>query len=141
MGTIFSVITIASNGDLSPTRRSFVCLFVLVPRGVIHCLYASTLQGYGKIKLGYKARIKLTSYPYQEYNYLPATVGRLALISNNETQYRVVLQIDKGFINTYEKALAFKLEIDGWAGISTEDISLLQRIVNKLLGPSQSHEY
>jgi len=79
-------------------------------------------QGYGKIKPGNKARIKLTPYPYQEYGYLSATVKELALLPN-KAQYRVALQIDQGLVSTCGKVLSFKPEMDGEAEIITEDIS------------------
>lgn len=50
---------------------------------------------------------------------------------NNQAQYNVVLQIDRNLISTYGKALPFKPEMDGWAEIITEDMSLLQCVVNK----------
>jgi hypothetical protein len=108
-------------------------LFALVPKEEQYIAYMQApSQGYGKIKPGHKARIKLTPYPYQEYGYLPATVKELTLLPN-KTQYRVALQVDKELVSTYGKVLPFKPEMDGEAEIITEDISFLQRIVHNFL--------
>lgn len=112
-------------------------LFALVPREEQYIAYMQVpAQGYGKIKPGHKARIKLTPYPHQEYGYLPATVKELAPLPN-KAQYSIVLQIEKTLLSTYGKVLVFKPEMAGWAEIITEDISFLQRIVNKFLGLSK----
>ncbi len=112
-------------------------LFALLPKEEQYTAYIQVpSQGYGKIKPGHKARIKLTPYPYQEYGYLPATVKELALLPN-KSQYRVALQVDKRLMSTYGKVLPFKPEMDGEAEIITEDISFLQRIVHKFLGLSK----
>lgn len=116
--------------------KSGEALFTLVPKEeqyIAHMKVPS--QGYGKIKPGHKARIRLYPYPYQEYGYLLATVKELAPLPN-KGQYSVVLQVDQALMSTYRKAFSFKPEMDGEAEIITEDISFLRRIVHKFLGLS-----
>jgi multidrug resistance efflux pump len=132
-GTINHLYTFSAKHPV----KSGEALFALVPKEEQYIAYMQVpSRGYGEIKPGHKARIKLTPYPYQEYGYLPATVKELALLPN-KGQYSVVLQVDKGLVSTYGKVLSFKPEMDGDAEIITEDISFLQRIMHKFLGLSK----
>lgn len=114
--------------------RSGEELFMLVPQEEYHIACAQVpSQGYGKVKIGQKVKIRLDPYPYQEYGYLPAKVKDITRIPT-QAQYRVILRLESSLRTTYGKVLPFKPAMEGWAEIITEDVSLLQRIANKVLG-------
>lgn len=108
-------------------------LFAIIPDNEAYIAYARVpLQGYGKIKVGQRARIKLAPYPSHGYGYLSATVKDMALIAH-QAHYLVTLQLAQGMKSTYGKELPFKPAMEGMAEIITEDTRLLQRILNRFL--------
>ena len=87
-------------------------------------------QGYGKVAKGQQVKIKLDSYPYQEYGQLVGEIENISQIAGKEG-YFIQVKLTKGLISTYNKELTYTPDMMGVAEIITEDLRLLDRIFNK----------
>jgi len=86
--------------------------------------------GFGKIKTGQQARIKLNNYPSYEFGHLEGVVSKLTEIPN-ENSYQVEITLVKGMTSSYNKLLTFTPEMNGTAEIVTDDLRVMQRIFNQ----------
>jgi len=86
--------------------------------------------GFGKIKTGQKARIKLTNYPSYEFGHLEGEVAKLTEIPS-ENSYQVEIELNNGMTSSYNKSLIFTPEMIGTAEIVTDDLRVMQRIFNQ----------
>lgn len=87
-------------------------------------------NGFGKIKTGQKARIKLNNYPPYEFGHLEGVVVKLTEIPN-ENSYQVEITLNNGMTSSYNKLLTFTPEMTGTAEIVTDDLRVMQRIFNQ----------
>ncbi len=101
-------------------------------------------QGYGKIKIGQKVRIKVDNYPFHEFGQLDGVITSISLIatdgvastsseSANQKQYRVEFKLSKGLKSSYGKTFEYTPEMSGSAEIITKDLRLMERIFNKFM--------
>lgn len=105
-------------------------LFAIIPKDEQVVAIANiTDQAFGKIQTGQKVHMKFTNYPYQEFGQL---LGRVTAISKIPTEqgYFVSIKLQNGLTTTYHRQLAYQAEMSGSAEVITEDLSLLERIVN-----------
>lgn len=86
--------------------------------------------GFGKIKTGQKARIKLNNYLSYEFGHLEGVVAKLTEIPN-ENSYQVEITLNNGMTSSYNKLLTFTPEMTGTAEIVTDDLRVMQRIFNQ----------
>jgi HlyD family secretion protein len=86
--------------------------------------------GFGKIKIGQKARIKLDNFPAYEFGYLDGKVTKMTEIPN-ENNYQVEIILNNGMISSYNKTLTFTPEMSGSVEIITEDLRIVQRVFNQ----------
>ncbi len=86
--------------------------------------------GFGKIKTGQTARIKLNNYPSYEFGFLEGVVAKLTEIPN-ENSYQVEIELQNGMSSSYNKILTFTPEMTGTAEIVTDDLRVIQRIFNQ----------
>lgn len=86
--------------------------------------------GFGKIKTGQSARIKLSNYPSYEFGHLEGVVAKLTEIPN-ENSYQVEITLNNGMTSSYKKLLIFTPEMTGSAEIVTDDLRVMQRIFNQ----------
>lgn len=86
--------------------------------------------GFGKIKIGQTARIKLNNYPSYEFGFLEGVVSKLTEIPNENT-YQVEITLSNGMTSSYNKLLTFTSEMTGTAEIVTDDLRVMQRIFNQ----------
>ena len=86
--------------------------------------------GFGKIKIGQTARIKLSNYPSYEFGHLEGIVSKLTEIPNENT-YLVEITLSNGMTSSYNKLLTFTSEMTGTAEIVTDDLRVMQRIFNQ----------
>jgi len=97
-------------------------------------------NGLGKIHKGQNVTVKLDEYPYMEYGMLQGFVKDISLIStpiNTQTKTARVGLVEITFADddlktTYKKKIPFSGELTGMAEISTEDISLIEHLINPL---------
>lgn len=86
--------------------------------------------GFGKIKTGQKARIKLNNYPSYEFGHLEGVVSKLTEIPN-ESYYQIEITLNNGMTSSYNKLLSFTPEMTGAAEIVTDELRVIQRIFNQ----------
>jgi len=118
-------------------------LFAIIPNNQEFIGYLNVpQQGYGKIQVGQKVRIKVDNYPYQEFGQLDGVITSISLIAtdgvasaNSSTaspkEYRVEFKLSKGLKSSYGKTFEYTPEMSGSAEIITEDLRLMERIFNK----------
>ncbi|MDR2823653.1 MAG: HlyD family secretion protein [Prevotellaceae bacterium] len=92
-------------------------------------------QGAGKVKTGQIVNVKFDNFPYMEYGMLKVSVKNIALVPVNQNNTRTyVLEVDfpQNLTTTYNNTLTFSQEMTGTAEIITEDLSLLERLLQPL---------
>lgn len=108
-------------------------LFTINPevRGDVFAVLTIPFDGAGKIKPGENVNIKLDGYPYMEFGIVE---GFIQSISNgsNEKGFPAIVQLNNGATTTYGYKLNIERDLSGIAEITTEDISLLKRLLNPL---------
>jgi multidrug resistance efflux pump len=87
------------------------------------------MQRSGKVKPGQKVNIKLSGYPYLEFGMVRGTIRSKSLVPSRDA-YIIEIDLPDGLTTLYGKKLDFTQNMQGTAEIITEDIRLLQKIVN-----------
>jgi multidrug resistance efflux pump len=87
------------------------------------------MQRSGKVKTGQSVNIKLSSYPYLEFGMVRGIVKSKSLVPSGDA-YIIEIELPKGLSTLYGKKLDFTQNMQGTAEIITEDIRLLQKVVN-----------
>jgi multidrug resistance efflux pump len=98
-----------------------------IPMGRI----SMSVLGAGKVRTGQRVNIKFANYPYLEYGIVMGKVKSISLVPN-DNQYSVEVILPDGMKTNYGKYLPVSQEIQGTAEIITDDISILQRLINPL---------
>ncbi len=86
-------------------------------------------EGAGKVKAGQRVNIKFVNYPYLEFGTVPALVKQRSVVPQDQ-KYAVEVIFPEGLTTNYGKKLEYQPEMIGTAEIITEEISLLERMVN-----------
>jgi multidrug resistance efflux pump len=89
-------------------------------------------SGAGKIRKGQSVQIQIDGYPYMEYGMIEGKIISTSLISNMDHNYSVKVSLPKKLITTYHKKIEFRGELTGMAQIRTQDMRLIQRILNPI---------
>jgi multidrug resistance efflux pump len=87
------------------------------------------MQRSGKVKPGQLVNIKLSGYPYLEYGMVRGVVKSKSLVPSGDA-YIIEIELPGGLTTLYGINLDFTQNMQGIAEIITEDIRLLQKIVN-----------
>jgi multidrug resistance efflux pump len=87
------------------------------------------MQRSGKVKPGQDVNIKLSSYPYLEYGIVRGTILTKSLVPTGDA-YVIEIELPNGLTTLYNKKLDFNQNMQGIAEIITEDMRLLQKIIN-----------
>lgn len=87
------------------------------------------MQRSGKVKEGQQVNIKLSSYPYLEYGMVKGVVKSKSLVPAGDA-YIIEISLPQGLTTNYNKKLEFTQNMQGVAEIITEDVRLLQKIIN-----------
>jgi hypothetical protein len=85
----------------------------------------------GKVKINQVVNIKLSSFPYLEYGMVRGIVNTKSLVPSGDA-YIIEVSLPQGLKTLYGKELDFTQNMRGTAEIITEDIRLLQKIINPL---------
>lgn len=85
-------------------------------------------DGAGKVKVGQTVNIKLEGYPYLEFGLLTGKV-KLVSVAPSDGKYAVVVALASVLETSYHKKIDLRGELSGSAEISTEEASLLQRLL------------
>jgi HlyD family secretion protein len=83
----------------------------------------------GKVKTGMLVNIKLSGFPYLEYGMVRGIVKSKSLVPSGDA-YVIEIELPDGLTTLYGKSLEFTQNMQGTAEIITENIRLLQKIVN-----------
>ncbi|MDP4185094.1 MAG: HlyD family efflux transporter periplasmic adaptor subunit [Bacteroidota bacterium] len=83
----------------------------------------------GKVKPGQEVNIQFDNYPYMEYGMIKGNVESISLVPSND-YYIAEVSLPERLVTNYKVEIPFGQEMQGNAEIITEDLRLLQRIVN-----------
>jgi HlyD family secretion protein len=81
------------------------------------------------VKPGQEVNIKLSGYPYLEYGMVKGRVKSKSLVTSGDS-YTIELILPEGLTTLYGRKLDFTQNMQGTAEIITEDLRLLQKIMN-----------
>ncbi len=87
------------------------------------------MQRSGKVKIGQLVNIQLSGYPYLEYGMVKGVVKSKSLVPAGDA-YIIEIELPDGLTTLYGKKLDFTQNMQGTVEIITEDIRLLQKIIN-----------
>jgi HlyD family secretion protein len=87
------------------------------------------MQRSGKVKTGQSVNIKLSGFPYLEYGMVRGIVKSKSLVPAGDA-YVIEIELPEGLSTLYGRTLEFTQNMQGTAEIITENIRLLQKIVN-----------
>jgi len=87
------------------------------------------MQRSGKVKIGYAVNIKLSSFPYIEYGMIRGVVKSKSLVSSGDG-YMIEISLPYGLTTLYGRKLDFTQNMQGTAEIITEDMRLIQKVIN-----------
>jgi HlyD family secretion protein len=87
------------------------------------------MQRSGKVKPGQKVNIKLSGYPYLEYGMVRGVIKSKSLVPSKDA-YIIEIDLPEGLTTLYGKKLDFTQNMQGTAEIITEDVRLLQKLIN-----------
>jgi HlyD family secretion protein len=87
------------------------------------------MQRSGKVKTGQIVNIKLSGYPYLEYGMVRGIVKSKSLVPTGDA-YIIEIELPNGLSTLYGTKLDFTQNMQGSAEIITEDVRLLQKIIN-----------
>lgn len=89
------------------------------------------MQRSGKVKPGQPVNIKLSSFPYLEYGMVKGIVRTKSLVPSIDA-YIIEIDLPNGLTTLYGRKLEFTQNMSGTAEILTEDLRLLQKLINPL---------
>lgn len=89
------------------------------------------MQKSGKVKPGMLVNIKLSGFPYLEFGMVRGVVVSRSMVPEGD-RYYVELSLPDGIKTLYGKQLPFSQNMKGTAEIMTDNLNLLQKIVNPL---------
>jgi len=127
-----------SNQYINTGERSFAIVPQNSGRIIGKCNVPT--NGLGKIEKEQKVTVKLDEFPYMEYGMLQGKVNNISLVSapvstpDGATRVGLVEVVfeNNNLITTYKKEIPFTGELSGIAEIATEDISLIEHLINPL---------
>jgi multidrug efflux pump subunit AcrA (membrane-fusion protein) len=83
----------------------------------------------GKVKLGQKVNIKLTGFPYLEYGVVRGVVTSKALVPTGDA-YVIVISLPDSLSTLYGEKLDFTQNMQGTAEIMTDNLRLIQKLID-----------
>jgi HlyD family secretion protein len=87
------------------------------------------MQRSGKVKTGQSVNIKLSGYPYLQYGMVRGIVKSKSLVPAGDA-YVIEIELPNGLSTLYDIKLDFNQNMQGTAEIITENVRLLQKIIN-----------
>jgi multidrug efflux pump subunit AcrA (membrane-fusion protein) len=96
--------------------------------GFIGKLKAPALNS-GKIKMGQTVNIRLANFPDREFGMLVGKIKNISLTPDKEGNLLIDVDLPNKLITTYKKTIPFQQEMSGTAGIVTEDLRLIERLL------------
>jgi len=90
------------------------------------------IMGAGKVKKNQEVNIKLNDYPFYKYGIIRGIIEDISLLPNNN-HYYANISFPNGFKTSYNIELKINQLMQGKAEIITEDIRLLERILEPII--------
>jgi multidrug resistance efflux pump len=87
------------------------------------------MQRSGKVLTGQNVNIKFTGYPYLEFGMVRGIIKTKSLVPSGDS-YIIEIELPDGLTTLYGKKLDFSQNMLGTAEIITDNIRLLQKIIN-----------
>tara|TARA_A100000171_G_C2139231_1_gene153250 strand:- start:498 stop:1793 length:1296 start_codon:yes stop_codon:yes gene_type:complete len=107
-------------------------IFAIIPASEqFETLVELPAQGFGKVQVGQKVKLKLDNYPYNEYGFVNGSISSLASLPSGDI-YQVQIALDNGLITSYNSQLEYSPEMMASAEVITEDLRLIERLFNSL---------
>ncbi len=106
-------------------------VFTVIPtysKGFIGKLKAPALNS-GKVKIGQKVNIRLSNFPDREFGMLVGKIKNISLTPDKDGNLLIDVELPSKLITTYKKTIPFQQEMQGTAGIVTEDLRLIERLL------------
>ncbi len=109
------------------------CVMSIVPGGADNIVGRIKLPvlGAGKVKPKQRINIKFSNFPYMEFGMVSGTVEGISLVTVRDC-YIVEVGLTDGLTTSYGRTLKFRQGMQGVAEIITDDVRLLERIVNPI---------
>jgi HlyD family secretion protein len=85
----------------------------------------------GKVRIGQVVNIKFSGYPFLEYGMVRGIIQSKSLVPSGDG-YIIELNLPDGLTTLYGNKLAFTQNMQGTAEIITDDLQLLEKIINPL---------
>ncbi|HET6764922.1 MAG TPA: hypothetical protein VFH27_14660 [Longimicrobiaceae bacterium] len=113
---------------------------VLPAAGVVMGRVTLSGVGAGKVRVGQRAILRLDSYPYREYGTVEGRVTRISQLGfeppaqggSPTLVYQADVALDHGLQTSYGRRLNFTQEMRGEVQVVTDDLRLLERVLNQL---------
>lgn len=86
------------------------------------------IKNSGKVKFGQEVNICIDSYPCDEFGKVKGIINSVSLVPK-EGNYAIEVSLNS-LVTSYHKPLEFKQEMQGTARIITEDLRLIDRLIN-----------
>ncbi len=108
-------------------------LFTINPenRGAIFAQLTLPFEGAGKVKQGQRVHIKLNGYPYMEFGMIEGVVQSISS-GSLENGYPAIVSLQNGVTTSYGEILTLDRDLNGVAEVTTEEMTLLKRLLNPL---------
>jgi HlyD family secretion protein len=88
-----------------------------------------TMQRSGKVKIGQTVNIKLSGFPYLEYGMVRGSVRTKSLVPSGDA-YVIEVSLPQGLTTLYGIKLEFTQNMQGTAEILTDNLRLIQKVIN-----------
>lgn len=96
--------------------------------------------GFGKVKTGQTANVKLNGYPYMEFGVLKGTIRTISAVPEQvqtpqgmTVAYIAEIIFPVGMQTSYKKELPLIQQMDGIGEIITEDMRLIERFIQPII--------
>jgi HlyD family secretion protein len=108
-------------------------LFAITPdsMGEVQARLIIPFEGAGKVKPGQRVNIKLDGYSYMEFGMVEGIIHSISS-GYNDMGYPALAELPNGPTTSYGIKIQFDRELQGTAEITTEDLSLLQRLFSPI---------
>lgn len=102
-----------------------------VERGEVQARLTIPFERAGKVKVGQIVNIKLDGYPYLEYGMVEGVIKSISS-GSTENGFPAVVELTEGICTSYGHKVEIERELSGIAEITTEELTLLQRLLSPL---------
>ncbi len=86
-------------------------------------------KGFGKIKIGQRARITLDAYPFQEFGHIEGTVQKVSRAPSDDKNYEIIIELPDNLVSSFKYEMPYKPNSVGLAEIVTQNYSVFERLM------------